>query len=68
MGHDHLTKDYNLKMSNIHNMRSCILVTVANILYKPRFGGDVMSIRGSCDCRDGFYFNGNDCLPNVSQT
>jgi len=28
------------------------------------FGGDVLSIRGSCDCRDGFYFNGNDCLPN----
>ena len=41
---------------------------VANILYEPRFGGDVLSIRGSCDCRDGFYFNGNDCLPNVSMS
>merc|ERR1711962_898926 len=29
------------------------------------FGGDVVSIRGSCDCRDDFYFNGNDCLPNA---
>ena len=64
----HLIKDYDLDMSNLHIILSCISVKEATILYEPRFGGDVLSIRGSCDCRDGFYFNGNDCLPNVSQT
>ena len=65
--HDNLTKGYDPEMSNLHIILSCILVKVANIM-NLRFGGDVVSIRGSCDCRDGFYFNGNDCLPNVSMS
>ena len=68
LGHDLLVKNYDPELSNVHNIRSCILINIANISYEPRFGGDVLSIRGSCDCRDGFYFNGNDCLPNVSMS